>query len=170
MEYQIRPLQKSDNRKEFKSGQTDLDHFFWRYAGQNQFRHHIGVSYIATDENTIFGYITLAAGNLEVEKLLKSQSLPLNYPLPILRIGRLAVDYHYQEKGIGKQLLGYAFLTAIQLRDTAGCVGVVVDAKTPAVEYYKKLGFQLIDDPLEGEIRGNPPPQPMFIPIKSIAI
>ena len=68
MEYQIRPLQKSDNRKEFKSGQADLDHFFWRYAGQNQFRHHIGVSYIATDGDTIFGYITLAVGNLEVEK------------------------------------------------------------------------------------------------------
>ena len=170
MEYQIRPLKKSDNRKEFESGHTDLDHFFWRYAGQNQFRHHIGVSYIATDEDTIFGYITLAVGNLEVEKLLESQSLPLNYPLPILRIGRLAVDYHYQGKKVGKELLRYAFLAAIRLRDTVGCVGVVVDAKMPAVEYYKKLGFHLIDDPLEGEIRGNPLPQPMFIPIKSIVI
>lgn len=54
MEYQIRPLKKSDNRKEFESKQADLDHFFRRYAGQNQFRHHIGVSYIATDENIIF--------------------------------------------------------------------------------------------------------------------
>ena len=168
MEYQIRPLQKSDNRKEFESGQADLDHFFWRYAGQNQFRHHIGVSYIATNENTIFGYIVLAVGNLEVEKFSEGQSLPLHYPLPILRIGRLAVDYRYQGEGIGKQLLRYAFLSAIQQRDIAGCVGVVVDAKIQAIEYYKRLGFQLIDEPIEGIIRGNPPPQPMFIPIKSI--
>lgn len=168
MEYQIRALQKSDNRKEFESGQADLDYFFWCYAGQNQFRHHIGVSYIATDEDTIFGYMTLAVGNLEIAKLPESKNLPRHHPLPILRIGRLAVDFRYQGEGIGKQLLRYALLSAIKQRDTAGCVGVVVDAKTQAIEYYRSLGFQLIDEPIEGEIRGNPPPQPMFIPIKSI--
>ena len=62
MEYRIRPLKRSDNRKEFKSGQADLDHFFKRYAGQNQFRHHIGVTYVATNEDGILGYMTVAMG------------------------------------------------------------------------------------------------------------
>ena len=47
MAIQIRPLQPSDPRQDFISGQIDLDTFFQRYAGQNQFRHHIGVTYVA---------------------------------------------------------------------------------------------------------------------------
>lgn len=168
MEYQIRPLQKNDNRKEFESGQADLDHFFRRYAGQNQFRHHIGVTYIATDEDIIFGYMTVAMGTLEVEELPEKKSLPEHYPLPILRLGRLAVDNRYQGQGIGKQLLRHAFKLALQQRDTVGCVGVVIDAKTEAIEFYQKFGFRLIDELMEGEVRGNPPPKPLFLPIKSI--
>ena len=153
-----------------KRGQADLDYFFTRYAGQNQFRHYIGVTYIATDENAIFGYMTLATGTIEVEGLPAKKSFPAHYPLPILRLGRLAVDNRYQGRGIGKQLLRHAFFLALQQRDTVGCVGVVIDAKTEAVEYYKKFGFRVIYEPIQGEIRGNPPPTPMFLPIKSIPI
>ena len=166
----IRSLKKSDNRKEFESGQADLDHFFKRYAGQNQFRHHIGVTYIATNEESVFGYMTVAMGVLEVEGLPERKSLPGPYPLPILRLGRLAVDNRYQSQGIGKQLLRYALRLALQQKDTVGCVGMVVDAKPEVVEFYKKFGFSMIDDPLEGEIRGNPRPRPLFLPIKAIVI
>ncbi|KGM43517.1 GNAT family acetyltransferase [Alkalispirochaeta odontotermitis] len=170
MAYQIRPLQKSDNRKTFECGQADLDHFFRRYAGQNQFRHHIGVTYIATDNDTIFGYMTVAVGTIEVEILPERKRLPTHYPLPILRIGRLAVDTRHQGQGIGKQLLRHSFKLAFQQRDTAGCVGIVIDAKPEAIDFYKRFGFQLIDELLAGEIRGSPPPKPMFLPIKSIPL
>ena len=94
MKFLIRPLQKSDDRNKFESGQADLDYFFRRYA---------------------------------------------------LKL-------------------------ALHQRDTVGCVGVVVDAKTEAVEFYQKFGFRLIDGIIEGEIRGNPPPKPLFLPINSITI
>ena len=168
MVYQIRPLQKSDNRKAFESGHADLDHFFKRYAGQNQFRHHVGVSYVATNDNTIFGYLTVAMGNIEVDEFPEKKSLPLNYPLPILRLGRLAVDNRYQGQGIGKQLLRYALMLAIQQKDTVGCVGIVVDAKPETIKYYTKYGFHRIEEPLEGQIKVNPPPKPMFLSIRSI--
>jgi GNAT superfamily N-acetyltransferase len=170
MEYRIRPLKKSDNRKGFESGQADLDHFFKRYAGQNQFKHHIGVTYVATNKDTMFGYMTVAMGALEVEELPEGKRLPSPYPLPILRLGRLAVDNRYQGRGIGKHLLRYALTLALQQKDTVGCVGVVVDAKPEVVEFYKKFGFSMIDGPVEGEIQGNPPPSPLFLPIKAILI
>jgi len=170
MEYRIRPLKKSDKRKEFASGQADLDHFFKRYAGQNQFRHHIGVTYIATDEENIFGYMTVAMGVIEAEGLPERKSLNAPYPLPILRLAQLAVDNRCQGQGVGKQLLRYALRLALQQKDTVGCVGTVVDAKQEAVEFYKKLGFSMIDDLVEREIRGNPPPKPMFLPIKAIPV
>ncbi len=169
MEYQIRLLQKSDKREEFESNNADLDYFFKRYAGQNQFKHYIGVTYIATDEKSIFGYTTIAMGSIEVKGLPKRQ-WPKHYPLPILRLGRLAVDIRYQGMGIGKQLLRHALLLALHQKKTMGCVGVVVDAKMEAIAFYQKLGFEVIEQLEEGEIRGNPPPQPMFLPIKSIAI
>ncbi len=168
MEYRIRTLRKNDNRREFESGQADLDLFFKRFAGQNQFRHHIGVTYIATDDEVIFGYITVAMGSLETEEFPDNKKLPANYPLPILRLGRLAVDVRYHGKGIGNQLLRYAFVLALQQRDTVGCIGMVVDAKPEAVKFYQNFGFKLAGETLEGNIKGNPPPKPMFLPIRSI--
>ncbi len=168
MEYRIRTLRKNDNRREFESGQTDLDLFFKRFAGQNQFRHHIGVTYIATNEESIFGYITVAMGSLETEEIPDNKKLPSNYPLPVLRLGRLAVDARYHGKGIGKQLLRHAFVLALQQRDAVGCIGMVVDAKPEAIKYYQKFGFRLVGEAVEGNIKGNPPPKPMFLPIRSI--
>jgi len=162
-------LQKSDSREKFESNNADLDYFFKRYAGQNQFKHYIGITYIATDEKTIFGYMTIAMGSIEAKKLPKKQ-LPEHYPLPILRLGRLAVDIHFQGKGIGSQLLRHALLLALHQKKTVGCVGVVVDAKMESIAFYQKLGFEVIEQLEEGEIRSHPPPQPMFLPIKSIAI
>ncbi|MCP4691552.1 MAG: GNAT family N-acetyltransferase [Desulfobacterales bacterium] len=168
MEYRIRTLRKNDNRREFQSGQADLDLFLKRFAGQNQFRHHIGVTYIATNEDTLLGYITVAMGSLEADELPNNKKLPAKYPLPILRLGRLAVDARYHGKGIGKQLLGHAFLLALRQRDTVGCIGIVVDAKPEAIKYYQNFGFRLIGEAVEGNIKGNPPPKSMFLPIRSI--
>ncbi len=41
---EIRPLREADDRTTFHSGEPDLDRFFVKYAGQNQFRHHIGTT------------------------------------------------------------------------------------------------------------------------------
>lgn len=168
MTIQIRPLRKTDRREGFGCGDPDLDIFFQRYAGQNQFRYHIGVTYVAADDATIYGYLTVASGSIEVDEMATSAKLPTGYPLPILRVGRLAVDQRYQGQGLGKQLLLYAFLLALQQKELTGCVGVVVDAKRLAVPFYQKFGFQILNDVLEGEIRVHPSPLLMFLPIRSI--
>ena len=168
MPIQIRALQKSDERSDFHSGQSDLDNFFQRFAGQNQFRHHIGVTYLATDEGKVYGYVTVASGSVERKELPEGSKLPANYPLPVLRLGRLAVDQRYQGQGIGKLLLRHVFLLALQQKERVGCVGVIVDAKSEAIPFYERYGFQLLERPLEGEIRGHPSPIPMFLAIQSI--
>jgi GNAT superfamily N-acetyltransferase len=168
MTIQIRPLQKADRREDFQCGDPDLDLFFQRYAGQNQFRHHLGVTYVATDGESVFGFLTVASGSIEVDELAGLTKLPAVYPLPILRLGRLAVDTRYQRHGLGRQLLRYAFSLALQQRDQTGCVGIVVDARRGAVPFYQQFAFQLLEEVLEGEIRGHPPPVPMFLSIQSI--
>lgn len=81
IEIKVRRLQKSDNRDGFRSGNIELDHFFHRYAGQNQFKHHIGTTYIAEADNRIVGFITVSLAELVAEKIGKaiSRHLPIPY-------------------------------------------------------------------------------------------
>jgi GNAT superfamily N-acetyltransferase len=91
-----------------------------------------------------------------------------DYPLPILRISRLAVDAPVQNRGIGKLLLRFAFRLALELRDRFGCVGVVVDSRAGAVSFYRKLGFRPLTT-IQGTLGDRPEPAPMFLAIRSIA-
>jgi len=43
-QFEFRTLTAKDNRKNFCCGSMELDFFFQQYAGQNQFRHYLGVT------------------------------------------------------------------------------------------------------------------------------
>ena len=66
---EIRPLREADDRTTFHSGEPDLDRFIVKYAGQNQFRHHIGTTYVAVEDDLILGYVTVASGHVEADDL-----------------------------------------------------------------------------------------------------
>jgi GNAT superfamily N-acetyltransferase len=169
LEVQVRRLDPRDDRTGFRSGDIDLDRFFQRYAGQNQFRHHIGTTYVAVQGDRITGFATVSSGEMVAERLTKKlrQRLPA-YPLPILRLARLAVDERYQGHGIGKLLLRVVLELALEMRDRVGCIGVVVDARPVAVTFYSSLGFQPIDL-ISGGLGDRPEPVAMFLPIGRIA-
>lgn len=168
-EIRVRRLEAQDDRSAFRSGNIDLDRFFQRFAGQNQFRHHIGTTYVAVAADRVAGFVTVASGELTTERLPKSlrKGLPA-YPLPILRVARLAVDERFQGHGIGRLLLRSMLELALDMRDRTGCVGVVVDAKVGAVDFYSSLGFRAIDV-LSGGLGDRPEPLPMFLSIRQIA-
>ena len=164
----IRILKKSDDRGNFSCGEIELDYFFQKYAGQNQFKHYIGITYVATDEENIFGFATVSAGSLMRDDLtLKSQKkLPI-YPLPILRLSRIGVDVQFQNQSIGKELMVAVFKLALEQKERFGCVGIVVDAKADAVEFYKKLGFIELEIK-KGTARTYPIPTSMFLSMRLI--
>lgn len=169
MAIEIRPLRETDDRSAFRSGDLDLDRFFVKYAGQNQFRHHTGTTYVAAELDRILGYATVAPGNVEGDALPLStrRALP-RYPLPILRLARLAVDVKAQGRGVGSALLRHVLLLALRMSDEYGCVGVVVDAKPGAIEFYARVGFTALAVS-EGEMELRPKPTPMFLPLSLIA-
>lgn len=167
-EIRIRRLDPRDDRTRFRSGNIDLDRFFQRYAGQNQFRHHIGTTYVATQGDSITGFVTVSSGEMVAERLPKAlrKRLPA-YPLPILRIARLAVDERFQGHGIGRLLLRAMLELALEMRDRIGCTGVVVDAKPDAVSFYSTLGFKAIEL-VRGALGDRPEPIAMLLPIRQI--
>jgi GNAT superfamily N-acetyltransferase len=165
---EIRALRERDDRASFRSGDADLDRFFQQFAGQNQFRHHIGVTYVAVDEPHILGFATVAAAHIEIEELPAAarRKLP-QYPLPVLRLARLAVHQSAQGQGLGLQLLRFVLRLALQMADDYGCVGVIVDAKPEAVAFYTTYGFLAVE-PVEGGSDARPAPTPLFLATRAI--
>ena len=166
---EIRPLAREDDRRGFSCGQADIDRFFEHYAGQNQFKLHLAVTYVAVVDARIAGFATVTASSLEranVPNFRQRKRLP-DYPLPILRLARLGVDSRVHSLGIGKALLRHVLGLALEQRDRLGCIGVVTDAKTEAMSFYETLGFVVLEGVREGLMAGEP--VPMFLGIEVIA-
>jgi predicted N-acetyltransferase YhbS len=166
---EIRALRESDDRSAFQSGEPDLDRFLRKYAGQNQFRHHIGATYVAVEGDSVAGYVTVAPGHVEIEHLpsARQKKLP-RYPLPVLRLARLAVDQSVRGQGLGGQLLLFVLRLALRMAEEFGCIGVVVDAKPGAVTFYRQFGFLALEV-LEGQSPARPLATPMFLSVSEIA-
>jgi len=165
---EIRPLREADDRAGFQSGDPDLDRFFRLFAGQNQFRHHIGVTYVGVEGGRILGFATIAAGHVEIEDLPISarRKLP-HYPLPIIRFARLAVDESAQGQGTGAQLLRFVLKLAVRMASDFGCIGVMVDAKRDAIDFYSKYGF-VGAAAVEGQSDIRPQTTMMFLSLREI--
>ena len=139
---EIRLLLPGDDRADFICGDEALDRYFRLYAGQNQFRHRIGVNYVATMDGRVIGYAGVSPAHIEAERvpLGLSRRLP-GYPLPVLRLARLATDRRVRGQGVGLELLRYVLGLAHRMSRDFGCVGVLVDAKPQAVAFYERYGF-----------------------------
>lgn len=165
---EIRPLREGDDRSSFRSGDPDLDRFFQQFAGQNQFRHHLGVTYVAVDGQDILGFATVAAAHIEIDDLpLTARRKLARYPLPVLRLARLAIAESGQGQGLGLSLLRFVLRLAVQMAEEFGCVGVVVDAKPTSEAFYAKYGFVVLEA-VEGQSEARPAPVPMFLSISAI--
>jgi GNAT superfamily N-acetyltransferase len=168
-EVEVRLLQRTDDRSTFSCGEPVLDRFFQHYAGQNQFRLHLAVTWVAARGEDLLGFATVAGGSLErhsVPDASLRRRLP-DYPLPVLRLARLGVDRRAQGLGIGRALVRHTLTLALAQRDAVGCVGVVTDAKPGAMAFYEGLGFTALLDVREGLLHGEP--MPLFLDIRTIA-
>jgi GNAT superfamily N-acetyltransferase len=165
---EIRALREGDDRAQFQSGDPDLDRFFQKFAGQNQFRHYVGVTYVAAEDQRVVGFATVAPGHVEIDGLPSAarRKLP-RYPLPVLRLARLAVDRSARGGGLGAQLLRFVLDLALRMASDYGCVGVIVDAKPDAVDFYAKYGFIPVEA-VEGHADVRPQQTPMFLATRAI--
>ena len=166
---ELRPLARDDDRSGFFCGHDDVDRFFQHYAGQNQFRLHLAVTYVAVVEERSVGFATVAASAIERASIPRGRwrkRLPC-YPLPVLRLARLGIERRAQGQGLGRALLRHVLRLALEQRDRLGCVGVVTDAKADAVGFYQEFGFTPFEGVREGLLVGEP--LPMFLGIETIA-
>ena len=144
----IEPLTASHNREAFDCGEESLNDFLKRFARQNNEKG-LGRTFVAVkgNEPQIYGYYTIASGALSFEII--SEKLP-RYPIPVVHLGRLAVDEAAKGQRLGKALLADALTRAVTIADQLGIYAVEVYALTESArEFYLKFGFtELLDDRL----------------------
>lgn len=147
MSLRIIGLAGHHDRQDFDCGEPALNEFLRRYARQ-QAERDFNHTYVAVEgnESRIRGFYTLSAGAIEFQNWPDGLRLP-RYPIPVARIGRLAVDLRAQRSGVGFALLRHALQLSLSLAEQIGLHAVVVDAKhAEAAAFYSRYGFQAFQD------------------------
>ena len=143
-------ISRDVNRKNFDCGVNSLNEYLKKYAWQN-FKKNVGVTILAFEEGSrdkILGYYTVSMAQIDFEHLPLelSKGLP-RYPVPAMRIGRIAVDRSAQAKGVGSALLKDALRRAVALSTEVGTSAVLVDAiNEQAKGFYEHYGFVALND------------------------
>lgn len=139
-------------RDEFTSGDSSLDDWLRRYAGQNRRGNTAAVWVIADATYRVACYATLSMTS--VDRSASPTPLAKNAPLqvPALLVGRLATDTRVTGLGLGTQMVKHILATAAELNVKAACRAVVVTALNPAAfSWWQRFGF----DPFDGEDSTN---------------
>jgi GNAT superfamily N-acetyltransferase len=160
-EWQIERLGRSHKRGEFSCGKAPLDDFLRLRVSQYEKRR-LGRTYVALfpGETKIAGYYTLASGAIPFANLPPDTAKRLpRHPVPVILLGRLAVDQKARGQGPGKALLQDALRRCLDLSEQLGLFAVEVLAiDAEARGFYAKYGFvPLADNDLH-----------LFLPIKTI--
>lgn len=136
------PLAESHNTESFSSGAASLDAWLKTRALKNQAT---GASrtFVVCEGRRVVAYYALASSAITVHEAPGRFRRNMPDPIPVVVLGRLAVDRSYQGKGIGRALVRDASLRVIQAADTIGIRGLIVQALTDEARlFYERLGFE----------------------------
>ncbi len=135
-------LQPDHDLLSFDSGTPVLDDWLRRRALRNQ---ESGASrtYVICAGKRVIGYYALAAGAIAEGEATGRTRRNMPDPVPVMVIGRLAMDTRYQGHGLGRALLRDAVLRTVQAADIAGIRAMLVHAiSEDARRFYERCGFQ----------------------------
>jgi GNAT superfamily N-acetyltransferase len=159
--WSIRRLDKVHDRSVFNCGQPMLNEWLKDRAGQFD-RRDLSRTFVATrpDETLVLGYYAISTHRVIYDVLPSTEAKGLpRLDIPVVLIGRLAVDQSVQGRGLGALLLVDALRRSMQISEQVGIRAVEVDAlDDTARNFYLKFGFcPLLDDPRH-----------LFLPVQEI--
>lgn len=162
MNYLTEPLDSKHERNSFSCGKDLLDNYLW-YQAKQDVKRKLSVCFVFVDKESqkLAGYYTLSSNSIPNELIPETfkKKLPSSYKsIPTILLGRLAIDKHFQGKGIGKLILIDSLKRCFDTSDSIGAYAVIVDPiDIEAERFYEKYGFIKLPD--SGK---------MFLPMKTI--
>jgi GNAT superfamily N-acetyltransferase len=135
------PLVKGVKLPPFSCGNEPLDEWLRKHAkrtgGEGSNRTYLWMS---NDSEQLLGYFTLAPAEVQDGDMARDS-------WPAIMLAKLAVTEELRGAGHGARLLLEAFDVAVRAADLVGGRYLAVDPQVPElVSYYKKLGFEAVDD------------------------
>lgn len=160
---EIEQLTKDHDRNSFDCGNTDLNNFLKKAARQAAAKN-LSRTFVLTDgeTNTIYGFVSVTPCSVNILDVPEKQrkKYPPQHGLPAIRMARLAVGVGHRGKGYGELLLTEAMAITAKIAESAGGIGLFVDAKDDAAKtFYEKYGF-LVTNPVK--------PMQLFMPLATI--
>ena len=133
---------RQHQREAFSCGDESLDQFLHKHARKYGERG-LGVTWVARSEEApsrIEGFYTLSMSAILAEEL---QSTRIRLArIPVVLLGRMAVDEHAQGAGLGTQLLMHALNTSYHISQIIGAHAIVIDPLNERVtRWYTRFGF-----------------------------
>ena len=135
------PIGSEHDTESFDSAEPSLDYWLKRRALKNQAS---GASrtFVVCEGNQVKVYYALASGAVVASHTSGRFKRNMPDPIPVVVLGRLAIDRSHQGAGLGRALVRDAGLRVIQAADAIGIRGMVVHALSEsAKEFYQRLGF-----------------------------
>jgi GNAT superfamily N-acetyltransferase len=137
-----RPLAPEHELDGFQSGVEPLDDWLKRHARHNEAE---GGSrtFVVCAGYRVVGYYSLAAGSLLPSAATGRVRRNMPNPVPIVLLGRLAIDRTWQGRGLGADLLRDAVLRVLSAGEAIGVRAILVHAISPeAKTFYERHGFK----------------------------
>lgn len=145
----IIPFERKFNRDHFTCGKPALDNYILRNVTEDV-KTGACTCFVILDENeSVTGFYTLSANSIPLIDAPDELKKKINYPhIPVILLGRLAVDQKSKGKAYGKLLLIDALKKSVLVSKTQiGSMAVIVDPIDEEAEnFYTKYGFTLFPD------------------------
>ena len=136
------PIAGTHDVTSFDCGDPTLNDWLQRRALKNESK---GASrtFVVCENNTVIGYYALAVGAITREDTSGKVRRNMPDPVPVMVLGRLAVDANWQDKNIGIGMLKDAIQRTIIVAEQAGIRALLVHALSEkARSFYQHWGFQ----------------------------
>lgn len=137
------PLHAGHVLTSFCCGVDSMDNWLKQRAMKNQVT---GASrtFVCCDNNSkVLAYYSLASSAVTTNTAPGRFRRNMPDHIPVVVLGRLAVDQSLRGRGIGRALMRDAGLRVIQVAETIGICGMLVHALSDeAREFYLRVGFE----------------------------
>ena len=141
------PINEAHLIESFSCGVPVLDEWLKRRALKNEVS---GASrtFVICQDRQVVGYYTLATGSIEHRDAPGKIRRNMPNPIPVIVLGRLAVDQQWQHAGMGRGLLKDALLRSLSVSKQAGIRALLVHTLSEDVKhFYTRNGF--LESPLD---------------------
>lgn len=136
-----------DKLSEFRCGEESLDIWLRGRARSNERSGASRTMVSVTREGRVAGYYCLASSAIDRDDGPPPLASGMPASVPVVLLGRLAVDQEFSGRGLGVSLLQHATLRALEAAETIGVHAVLVHSiSDDVVPFYRRFGFTPFPD------------------------